>query len=133
MRTMLLALSLALAGPSLASSPASSFDETPLLLAAATRPDNTAERRDARSRLFREVVPEIEASGLPASARDERGMLAALGDTPCAGGRLRIAQALVLGDAARVSIAGAGGGCSALMMRDGDAWRFVMILGWTLR
>jgi hypothetical protein len=124
---------LALAAPAHAVTPPVPVGMGSMLVVAA-QPDNSAERRDARSRLFHEVLPRIESSGLPASQDDARGMAAALGDMPCAGGKLRVDEALVLGDAARVRIAGTGGGgCSALLMRDGDGWRFVMILSWTLR
>ncbi len=108
--------------------------ETATLLALACQPENCPTRQEARSRLHRELVPHIDARGIPASAQDEVALLRGLSDYPCAAGELRVERALVLGDAARVSLAGSrGGGCSVLMRRDGDGWALVMVLGWTLR
>lgn len=102
------------------------------LLEAASAPVDCPNRRDARSRLFAEVVPKLRAEGYPPSGDDSAFMLSALAGFPCAAGPLRITRADILGDAATVDVAGSRGGCSALMRRDGDGWRFVMILGWTL-
>ena len=107
-------------------------EELPALLEAASAPVNTPARREARDRLFHELVPQLGAIGKPTSTRDEAAMLSALGCFPCAGGALRVSSARVLDEAATVNIAGRSGGCSVLMRRDGDAWAFVMALGWTL-
>lgn len=103
------------------------------LLATASAPANSPTRREARDRLFREIVPRLEREGAPATPDDMTAMTWAMTGTPCAGAPLRVAEAQVLGEAARVRFAGSSGACSALLRRHGAGWELVMVLGWTLQ
>ena len=108
---------------------ASEFDAA---LDAASAPVNTPARREARDFVFRGLVPLVETWGAPATTSEVASMMSALGSFPCSGGS-RTGTAHVLGDVARLSVAGrTGGGCSVLVRRDGATWRLVMALGWTL-
>ena len=102
------------------------------LLAAGAAPANTPERLRARDALFRKVVPRLRVEGRPAAAAEEPALLAGVTGVPCAGGRLRLLEARVLGDAARVSVGGDSGGCTVLLRHAERGWEAVMPLGWTL-
>lgn len=102
------------------------------LLDTAAGHDNTAPRREARSRLFREVVPFVEASGRFANEHDEAVFMRALGRYPCATAPLRLVEGRSCGRLAVVTVGGAQGGCKMLLGRFGGDWRLVMPLSWTI-
>ncbi len=103
-----------------------------VLLDLASEPVNSPTRREARDRLFREVVPGLRASGRGPTMSEARALLAGVGGYPCAGGELRLHEARLCGDAATVSLAAEVGGCSLFMRRRGARWEVLMVLGWTL-